>query len=566
MRLQLMVEAARRDDPPSSRKQAGKKQARVRILRPVAGKLRLASLLSVASGLLWPIQAAALATAISAWIDGTTPVAATVPMALVFVFAGLVKATFDHLCGRLLFDAADTIIAEQRTRLIRREARAPTSASSAAIAALIVQKLPILQPWITRYRLAMARASVLPLVLLLCALWNSWAVAIILFVAGPLIPVFMALVGMAADEASRRQMSEISSMNAMLMERLSALVDIRVLGARDRAVEDFAQRAEALRAATMKVLAVAFLSSTVLELFAALGVAMVAVYVGFSLLGEITFGAWGTPLTLWQGLFVLLLAPDFFQPLRDMAAAWHDRAAGQAVIDELENLERAERIGFVGTGGRESPLDGTLSVTLHDSVVDLPGKRVALPDLELRAGEAVAIAGPSGAGKSTTLLAIAGLVRLTSGTIEVCGQPLDDQTADAWRRRVSFLPQTPHFADQSLAAYLDPAEQGGSPDRALSLAHASDVVARLGNGLETRLGEVGAGVSGGEARRLMLARAIHADADLLLADEPTADLDAETAAMVIDTLLALRTSGWTLLVATHDPNLMSAMDRTVEVR
>jgi ATP-binding cassette subfamily C protein CydD len=555
-----MVEAARRDDPPSSRK-----QARQRILRPVAGKLRLASLLSVAAGLLWPIQAAALATAVSAWVDGTNLVAATVPMALVFVFAGLAKAVLDHVSGGLLFNAADTIIADQRTRLIRREARAPTSASSAAISALIVQKLPILQPWITRYQLAMVRAAILPVVLLVCALWHSWAVAFVLLIAGPLIPVFMGLVGMAAEDASRRQMAEIGSMNAMLMERLSALVDIRVLGAGERAVADFAQRAEALRAATMKVLAVAFLSSTVLELFAALGVAMVAVFVGFSLLGEITFGTWGASMTLWQGLFVLLLAPDYFQPLRDLAAAWHDRAAGQAVVDEIAELERAERVAFIGSGKASQPLAGPLSISVRNGVVAMPGKALALPDIEISAGEAVAVTGPSGSGKTTLLRAVAGLIPLASGSLAVCGETLDEGTADAWRQRISLMPQLPHFAHQSLARYLDPTGQRGNPDQALTLTHATKIVAALPDGLETRLGEVGSGVSGGEARRLMLARAIHADADLLLADEPTADLDGETARLVLDSLLALRRNGWTLLIASHDPRVIAAMDRAVDL-
>ncbi|MCB1397579.1 MAG: cysteine ABC transporter permease, partial [Rhodobacteraceae bacterium] len=300
-------------------------RAKARIIAPVAGDLRVAGWLSVAAGALWPVQAAVIAWAIDGWATGEPPMTRAMLAVIVVVLAGLMRAALDHRAGGLLFRAADRTIARERAALIRREARAPTRAGSASVASLVVQKLPLLQPWITRYHVAMTKVSVLPLLLLVLAFSQSWVVGLTLLVAGPLIPVFMALVGMAAEDASRRQMDEIGTMNDMLMDRLSAMLDIRLLGAVDRATQDFAQRADTLRTRTMAVLRIAFLSSTVLELFSALGVALVAVFVGFTLLGEITFGSWGTPLTLGEGLFLLLIAPEFFQPLRDMAAAWHDR-------------------------------------------------------------------------------------------------------------------------------------------------------------------------------------------------------------------------------------------------
>jgi ATP-binding cassette subfamily C protein CydD len=208
---------------------------------------------------------------------------------------------------------------------------------------MLTDKLPLLRPAILRHRPAALRAAVLPLAYLALALPFSWAVALILAVAGPLIPVFMALVGLAAREASERQMDEIGSLSGLLGERLSALTDIRLLDAAQRMSADFADRAEALRERTMAVLRVAFLSSTVLELFSAIGVAMVAVYVGFALLGEIPFGAWATPLTLSEGIFLLMLAPEFFQPLRDLAAAWHDKAGALAVTRELAEAEASRK-------------------------------------------------------------------------------------------------------------------------------------------------------------------------------------------------------------------------------
>ena len=550
--------------PPVRGAQRNRMQAR--IVGPVSRTLRTAGFLAVLSGLIWPIQAGAIALAIDGWV-GSGDWGLSIPTAAATVLiGGAIRALLDYRAGGLAFDAADRTIARERDALLRREARARSGDGSAAIAALIVQKLPMLHPWITRYYVAMVRVSVVPLVLLIIIFSISWVVGLVLLAAGPLIPVFMALIGIAAEKASRRQLAEIGTMNGMLMERLSALLDIRLLGASDRVARDFDRRADALRGQTMAVLRIAFLSSTVLELAAAIGVAMVAVFVGFTLLGEITYGTWGAPLTLGQGIFLLLLAPDYFNPLRDLAAAWHDRAAGLSVVAELEEADRADRIAFVGAGVPGHPLDGPIHVKVIGATVDLSGHRLALPDFELSVGEAVALSGPSGAGKSTTLSAILGLVPLSAGRIEVCGRPLDSDTADDWRARLSVVPQKPHFADRSLQDYLTPRPDADvSLDDALTFAQARHIVDRLPDGLETRLSESGGGVSGGEARRLMIARAVRMDGDLLLADEPTADLDPETAGMVIDALKRLKAAGKTMLIATHDPALIAAMDRVVTV-
>ncbi|GGE16121.1 thiol reductant ABC exporter subunit CydD [Primorskyibacter flagellatus] len=542
-----------------------RQRANRRIIAPVRPRLVRAGALMVVSGALWPVQAALVAWAIAGWVSGDAAMTPGLAAAAGFALLGFLRALLERRAGGLLFDAADATIARERRVLIEREARAESGVGSAALAALTVQKIPLLQPWITRYHVAMIRVAVLPALLFAVAFSVSWVVGLILLVAGPLIPVFMALVGLAAEQVSRRQMQEIGTMNDMLMDRLSAMTDIRLLGAAGRAAEEFAVRAETLRDRTMAVLRVAFLSSAVLELFAALGVALVAVFVGFSLLGEIRFGSWARPLTVGEGVFLLLIAPEFFQPLRDLAAAWHDRAAGLAVVEELEALDARPRRPIVGKGDPSAPLPGALNLCLSGAVAVLPAAKVRLPDLTVGAGQSVAITGPSGAGKSTTLAAIAGLVPLADGRIEVCGRVLADDTADAWRARLALVPQHPHFSDVALGDWLDPGGCGSDPWAALRAADAEDVVRRLPGGLSARLGETGGGLSGGEARRLMLARAVLSGAELILADEPTADLDADTARRIIAALLGLTGEGRTVVVATHDPVLADAMAMRVEV-
>ena len=541
-----------------------RQRAKERIIAPVGRELRRAGALSIFAGALWPLQAAAIAWAVAGWVDGLPPMERAWPAALVFVACGVLRAAIEHIAGGILFRAADRTIARERAALIRREARAPAAAGSASVASLVVQKLPLLGPWIIRYHVAIMRVSILPLLLVVLAFWFSWIVGLVLLVAGPLIPVFMALVGMAAEDASRRQMDEIGSMNDMLMDRLSAMLDIRLLGAADRAADDFCVRSETLRERTMEVLRVAFLSSTVLELFSAIGVAMVALFVGFMLLGVIGYGTWGTPLTLGEGLFLLLIAPEFFQPMRDLAAAWHDRAAGYAVVADLDALDAEERTSFVGEARAAAPLPGPLSVKLEGVIAILRGTDLALPDLTVEAGETLALTGPSGIGKSTALAAMTGLVPLRAGRVAVCGVALDAETADAWRARIALVPQRPHFPNVTLGEWLDVRGSGGDAWHALRLADADGIVERLPEGLDTRLGETGGGVSGGEARRLMLARAVMAGGDLVLADEPTADLDTETAERIIAALKRLNAEGRAVVVATHDPALAAAMGRQLE--
>lgn len=538
---------------------------------PVRRQLERAGALATAASLLWVLQAGAVALAIGHMLEPDRIWGHPGLYAILFIIVGVTRAALDNRAGAMAFRAADTVLATERAKLIARESHRatddPARPPAARTATLAAEKLAALTPFLTRYAPAKRRSNVVPLVILAITFWFSWAVGLILLVAGPLIPVFMALVGIAAKQASERQMEELSNMNVLLLERLTALVDIRLLDAGDRTVGGFRKSADRLRASTMEVLRVAFLSSTVLELFAALGVAMVAVYVGFSLLGALEFGAWATPLTVTQGVFLLLLAPDYFQPLRDLAAAWHDKADASAVARELAELEAQEETTFLGTGANAEPLATSAPLTVRGLAYRPPGGQlIRFPDFDLAPGETLAITGPSGIGKSSLLKLIAGMAVPDEGEIRLGDVVLSADTADAWRARLGWLPQQPRFLSGSLRHNLTLALRPGRAlplDRALELSAADGVVAKLPRGLNTRLGETGMGVSGGEARRLIVARAAHARPDLLLADEPTADLDEETATQVTEGLLGLVAGGAALIVATHDPALAARMDRQI---
>lgn len=536
-------------------------QTLAKLLAPQRGVLRRAAVLASLAALLWPAQAALVALALAGLLTGAPLFWQGVAG---FALLGVLRAVLNYHAEGMTFAAGVNVSAQLRAGIVAGEASRSDGLSAGAIAALAAEKLDALLPYISRYAPARARVAVVPLMILALALWQSWAVAVIFLITGPLIPVFMALIGWAAQSASQRQMAEIGSLNDLLVERLAALLDIRLLGAGEAVTKGFSEAADRLRAQTMAVLQVAFMSSAVLELFAAIGVAMVAVYVGFSLLGVLSFGSYATPLTPAAGIFLLLLAPEFYQPMRDLSAAWHDRAAALAVAVEVADWQDAPVVPLLGQGARVARLAGPAVIGATGLRVRLGQRLLVLPDFQVAAGEKIAVVGPSGAGKTTLLRLLAGMQVAEAGQVSVAGRLLGDETADAWRARLGWMPQSPHFLNGSLRHNVS-FGQGGDLDLALHGAGVQDVVASLPRGLLTRLGEGGAGLSGGEARRLTLARAMYARPDVLLADEPTADLDAATAHMVTAGLLALAATGCTLIIATHDEALAARMDRVIRL-
>ena len=590
-------------------------------------RLDAACLIHALSPLLWIPQAALLALGVARLQSGAGLAGVVWPAAGIAV-AGLLRAWLDAWSSTRMFESARSHLSLWRERAITAlSARSPLDRSrlhAGTAASVLAEQAEAILPWLTRYHGAMWRVRLMPLVILLPVAWYSWAAAAVLITAAPLIPLFMVLVGWRARAASEAQWLQMSSMNAFLLDRLRGLPTLRALGSVQATARRLRASAEDLRQRTMKVLRIAFLSSAVLELFSALGVAMVAAYVGFHVLGYLEFGAWGGRLTLGEGLFILLLAPSFFEPLRELAAVWHDRAAGVAAMDALERLNGnglplLDEAPAVRPDTKE-PATDPLPSTRHDrpapdavkpasvkaasvkaasvkaasakaapvkpaSVDPAPPQRpapsvrlvdlgFAFPDekpvfqgfsLTVRPGEHVALVGGSGTGKTVLMSLLAGLLVPTAGRIEIDGQTLVPDTVRALRERMAWMGQRAHvFAApvRDNIALGRPTVDDERVRQAITKARL-DTVAQAHPGIS--LGEGGTGLSGGEAARLALARLMAApEADLLLADEPTAHLDSETADQVAESLVTL-SRGRTLIVATHDPRLAARMDRIVQL-
>ena len=545
-------------------------------MRPVAGA---GAVLQAAAALLWVAQAALLALAVQRLADGQGVAGVLLPAAGVALL-GVVRASAEAWGAQRVYVQARDTVTGLRARVARALAgRSPLErerpASGLAASALGEQAEAVV-PWLARYQPARWRAMVVPPVIALVVLGLSWVAALILVLSMPLIPLAMAIVGWRAQAASEEQMVALGDMNAQLLDRLRGLSTLRALDAVDATALRLRAAAESLRQRTMRVLRIAFLSSASLELFSALAVALVAVYVGFHLLGQIgTAGTWGARLSLGEGLFILLLAPAFFEPLRDLAAAWHDRAAGEAALASLEALGRpgqglpgalAESAGEALPAGA-TPVTRPPEVLMRAVVFAHPGEAPVFDGLDLRIapGEHVAIMGPSGAGKTSLLALLAGLVVPAQGEVVIAGRPMDAAQAAALRGRMAWIGQRPHVFAGTVRDNIALGRAGVGREavaRALRLA-ALDAVAQASP--DGGLGEGGLGLSGGERVRLALARAMaRPGADLLLADEPTAHLDPVTAAQVTEALLA-HARGRTLLIATHDAALAQRMDRIIDI-
>lgn len=536
-----------------------------RTLNRLTGKhrrtLALSAWASVAGSLILIAELGCVALAIAEILRGASVSAAFTYLAA-FLILALARIVAESISTTLAANATEDVKLQMREELTRAIAELSPADRARPLAGetanLLTNHVDALGPYLTRYRSARLRATVIPLVVLVITAYFSWVAAAVLLVTGPLIPIFMALIGAEARSASERQLQQIGTMNAGLLDRLQGLTTLRLFDAIPRAAESLRREGDEIRKRTMAVLRIAFISSAVLELFSALGVAFAAVYVGFSLLGLFQFGAYGG-LSLAGGLFVLMIAPEYFRPLRDFAAAYHDQVSAFAACNEIERLLDPSRPRLPEKNTETLPL---ARLELDKVSVVLDGTTI-LPAFSLRVerGERIALVGPSGSGKSMLLALLAGLVTPADGKMLVNGRE-DVVCAIAW------LGQKPAFVQGSVAAnlamYRGLTNRDGF-DAAIRIAHAEDVIAKLERGYDEVLRENAANLSGGEAQRLAIARLALSNADLILADEPTEHLDAETAEAVIDGLFA-SADGRTLIVATHDPRVVARADRVIDVR
>ncbi|NIJ85007.1 ATP-binding cassette subfamily C protein CydD [Xanthomonas arboricola] len=558
--------SVRASETPAQRRQRG--QWLDALAAPATRARRLAGVAVAVSGVLLLAQAAAIA-----WLLQAVLVQHLALAQLRDVGAGLVCA----LVGRALLNAwaqsltgevADVARRELRARIARRLVQhGPVwlrRQRSGELGELSLAHTDALEGYFVGYQLARIEMLLVPPLILVAVFSVDWVVGLVLLLTAPLIPFFMMLVGWGAEAAGRDQLSELARMGGHFADRLKGLGLLRVYGRGEAELSGIAAAAEGVRERSLKVLRIAFLSSTVLEFFASVSVAIVALYFGLTYLGMLDLH--GLP-TLGAGMFCLLLAPEFFAPLRRLAAHYHDRANALAAVAEAERLLE----GF-------APPSAALPVTVpalralepaqahapllqaRDLALRPPGAPhtvVAHFSLTLQPGQRVAVIGASGSGKSTLLEGLAGWLAPEAGSVVL--RP---------GTRIGYATQRPYLFHGSIADNLRLADPQAGAARLHAVADAAQVLrfaAQLPAGLDTQIGERGFGLSGGEARRVALARLLLREPDLLLLDEPTAFLDPDTEAELLRTL-GVFARGRAVVLATHSAAVMRWADTVIDLR
>ncbi|MFF7377800.1 thiol reductant ABC exporter subunit CydD [Streptomyces massasporeus] len=456
--------------------------------------------------------------------------------------------------------AGAAVKSELRGRLLERSAELGpgwlSGQRTGSLVSLATRGVDALDDYFSRYLPQLGLAVVVPVAVLARIVTEDWVSAAIIVGTLPLIPVFMVLIGWATQSRMDRQWRLLSRLSGHFLDVVAGLPTLKVFGRAKAQAESIRRITGAYRQATMRTLRIAFISSFALELLATISVALVAVTIGMRLVhGE---------MDLYIGLVILVLAPEAYLPLRQVGAQYHAAAEGLAAAEEVfEVLETP-----VPASGSAAVPEGALS--FEDVTVRYPGRSadaVSNVSFGVELGETVALVGPSGAGKSTLLSVLLGFVRPAEGRVRVGDVDLADADLRQWHSRIAWVPQRPHLYAGTIAENVRLARPGADDDsvrRALRDAGALDFVDALPEGVDTALGEDGAGLSAGQRQRLALARAFLADRPVLLLDEPTAALDGATEAEVVAAVRRLA-AGRTVLLVVHRPALLEVADRVVRL-
>ncbi|WP_298940895.1 cysteine/glutathione ABC transporter permease/ATP-binding protein CydD [uncultured Psychromonas sp.] len=410
-------------------------------------------------------------------------------------------------------------------------------------ATIVLEQIEDLQDFYARYLPQMLLVGFIPLTILIAVFPLNWAAGLILLATAPLIPIFMILVGKGAADANRKNFKVLTQLSGHFMDRLKGLKTLKLFNQGTVELKNIESASESFRAGTMSVLRLAFLSSAVLEFFAAISIAVLAVYFGFSFLGELNFGHYGESITLFTGIFILMLAPEFYQPLRDMGSHYHAKAQAIGAAEALKELIEYEiPVAQQNTSKVQNQINVNDPLTLQANqlcVYSYDGTQLVGPiSFSLQQGENVAFVGPSGSGKTSLMNALLGFLPY-QGSLLINGVELNTIDKAQWRKNLAWLGQDPQLFYGSIRENISMGDNTLSDEKiqkSLEKVGIWEFINEKELGLDHLIGEQMAGLSVGQAQRIALARALNKNAQLFLLDEPTASLDQHSEQVIFKTI------------------------------
>jgi ATP-binding cassette, subfamily C, bacterial CydD len=424
-----------------------------------------------------------------------------------------------------------------------------------ALASTVVEQVEALHNFFAHYLPQLGLAVLIPVSIVAVVFPVSWTAGAILAGTAPLIPLFMVLIGMGAESISQRQFQALSRMSGHFLDVLQGLPTLKIFLRSKAEAERVAKVSRDYRLRTMRVLRIAFLSSAVLEFFSSVSIALVAVYLGTHFLGYIEFGTYGNPLTLGTGLFILVLAPDFYLPLRELGTHYHARAEAAGAAEEIMRILDTP-LPAQATAMHSVRVTKPIGIVFDNVSFTYANRAPYLlqnVSFTVRAGQKMTLAGASGGGKSTLLNLLMGFEQPSQGTIAINGMLLSGISHQDWRKQLAWVGQQPVLFYGSLRDNIRLGRPEADEPAIRAAARAAKVLEfsdRMPKGLDTHVGEKGQRLSRGQAQRVALARAFLADAPLLLLDEPTAGLDAANERLVVEAIDRL-SHGRTVIMVTH---------------
>jgi ATP-binding cassette subfamily C protein CydD len=519
------------------------------------GLVTTAAVLAQASLLAWVVAR------VFAGASARTCGVALVGLALLGVLRGA-ASWGTEVAGR---GAASAVLSELRLALLRRRLsehpEAVDGTAAGEVVAAAVQGVDALGAYFARYLPQLVLACLVPVAVVAFVATIDLESALVMVVTLPLVPLFMMLIGLRTERHTQERWAALVALSSHFLDVLQGLPTLRAFDRAGVQTATIATVGDRHRRATMATLRVSFLSGSVLELAATLGVALVAVLAGVRLVSG--------DLGLQAALTVLILAPELYLPLRRLGAEFHASADGLAVAQRmLALLEAPGQTSAAGVRFPASPRRAPVRLEgVSFSYPTRPGPVLERVDLELEPSRTLALVGESGAGKSTVAALVLGLLRPTTGRVTVGGVDLVQCRRDAWLRQLAWVPQHPALLPASVADNIrlgDRSATDAAVRDAAKLAGADAFVRALPDGYATVVGDGGRPLSAGQLRRVALARAFLRDAALVVLDEPTADLDQVSAGVVGEAVARLGTRR-TVLVIAHRPELIVCADRVIHL-